>query len=79
MAPGILRRLNFAAAAVKYLRLISQAVTKSLPLVIARRVDEAIGRGRGGWRSYQLFRTEYRKAFGQVVMGLTSAFSTKNL
>jgi ribosomal protein L40E len=57
------------------LRLISQAVTKSLPLVIAHRVDEAIDRGRGGWRSYQLFRAEHRKAFGQTLLGLCSLFA----
>lgn len=56
------------------LRLVSQAVTKSLPLVIAHRVDEAIDRGRGGWRSYQLFRREHRKAFGQIMMSLSSLF-----
>lgn len=56
------------------LRLVSQAVTKSLPLMIAHRVDEAIDRGRGGWRSYQLFRTEHRKAFSQILMGLSSLF-----
>ncbi|HEY0385214.1 MAG TPA: hypothetical protein VGC64_04350 [Pyrinomonadaceae bacterium] len=42
--------------------------------MIAHRVDEAIDRGRGGWRSYQLFRTEHRKAFGQILMGLSSLF-----
>jgi zinc-ribbon domain len=56
------------------LRLVSQAVTRSLPLIIAHRVDEAIERGRGGWRSYQLFRAEHRKAFGQILMGLSSLF-----
>lgn len=56
------------------LRLISQAITRSLPLIIARRVDEAIDRGRGGWRSYQLFRAENRRAFGQTMMGLSSLF-----
>ncbi len=56
------------------LRLVAQAVTKSLPLVIAQRVDEAIDRGRGGWRSYQLFRAEHRRAFGQILMGLSSLF-----
>ena len=56
------------------LRLVSQAVTKSLPLMIAHKVDEAIDRGRGGWRSYQLFRREHRKSFGHVVMGLASLF-----
>ncbi|HYY56910.1 MAG TPA: zinc ribbon domain-containing protein [Pyrinomonadaceae bacterium] len=56
------------------LRLVSQAVTKSLPLIIAHRVDEVIDRGRGGWRSYQLFRAEHRRAFGQILMGLSSLF-----
>lgn len=56
------------------LRLVSQAVTKSLPLVIAQRVDEAIDRGRGGWRSYQLFRREHRRAYAQTLMGLSSLF-----
>lgn len=56
------------------LRLVSQAVTKSLPLMIAHRVDEAIDRGRGGWQSYQLFRKEHRKAYGQVMLGLSSLF-----
>jgi len=56
------------------LRLVSQAVTKSLPLVIAHRVDEAIDRGRGGWRSYQLFRKEHRRAFAQVLMSISSLF-----
>ena len=56
------------------LKLVSQAVTKSLPLVIANRVDEAIERGRGGWRSYQLFRAEHRKAFAQSLMSLASLF-----
>ncbi|HEY0324140.1 MAG TPA: hypothetical protein VGC66_24555 [Pyrinomonadaceae bacterium] len=53
---------------------MAQAVTKSLPLVIAQRVDEAIDRGRGGWQSYQLFRREHRRAFGQILMGLSSLF-----
>jgi hypothetical protein len=56
------------------LKLVSQAVTKSLPLVIANRVDEAIERGRGGWRSYQLFRAEHRRAFAQTLMSLASLF-----
>ena len=56
------------------LRLVSQAVTKSLPLVIAQRVDEAIDRGRGGWRSYQLFRAEHRKAFAQTMLSLSALF-----
>src|SRR5215212_944674 len=57
------------------LRLVSQAVTKSLPLVIAQKVDEAIDRGRGGWQSYQLFRREHRKAYGQLLMALSSLFA----
>ncbi len=56
------------------LRLVSQAVTKSLPLVIAQRVDDAIDRGRGGWRSYQMFRAGNRRAYGQALMGLASLF-----
>jgi hypothetical protein len=56
------------------LRLVSQALTKSLPLVIAQKVDDAIDRGRGGWQSYQLFRAEHRKAFGQILLGLASLF-----
>jgi len=56
------------------LRLVSQAVTKSLPLIIAHRVDKAIDRGRGGWQSYQLFRKEHRKAYVQILMGLSSLF-----
>src|SRR6266576_55666 len=65
---------KFCRSCGEDLRLVAQAVTKSLPLVIAHRVDEAIDRGRGGWRSYQLFRTEHRKAFGQIMMGLSSLF-----
>jgi hypothetical protein len=57
------------------LRLVSQAVTKSLPLMIAHRVDEALDRGRDGWQSYQLFRREHRKAYGQVLMALCSLFA----
>jgi hypothetical protein len=56
------------------LRLVSRAVTKSLPLVIAERVDAAIDRGRGGWHSYQLFRKEHRKAYGQILMAACSLF-----
>jgi hypothetical protein len=56
------------------LRLVSQAVTKSLPLVIAQRVDNAIDRGRGGWRSYQMFRAENRRAYAQTLMALSSLF-----
>lgn len=56
------------------LRLVSQAVTKSLPLLVAHRIDEAIDRGRGGWESYQLFRKEHRRAYGQLLMGLCSLF-----
>jgi hypothetical protein len=68
------RETKFCRGCGEDLRLISQAVTKSLPLIIARRVDEAIDRGRGGWRSYQLFRAEHRKAFGQILLGLCSLF-----
>jgi len=56
------------------LRLVSQAVTKSLSLVIAQRVDDAIDRGRGGWRSYQMFRAENRRAYAQALMALSSLF-----
>ena len=56
------------------LRLVAQAITKSLPLLIAQRVDDAIDRGRGGWRSYQLFRAENRRAYAQALMGLSSLF-----
>jgi Flp pilus assembly protein TadB len=56
------------------LRLVAQAITKSLPLLIAQRVDSAIDRGRGGWRSYQLFRAENRRPYAQALMGLSSLF-----
>ncbi len=56
------------------LRLVAQAITKSLPLVIAQRVDQAIDRGRGGWRSYQLFRSENRRPYAQGLMGLSALF-----
>ena len=56
------------------LRLVSQAITKSLPLLIAQRVDDAIDRGRGGWRSYQLFRSENRRPYAQGLMGLSALF-----
>ena len=56
------------------LRLVSQAVTKSLPLVIAQKVDDAIDRGRGGWRSHQMFRAENRRPYAQALMGLSSLF-----
>src|SRR5512132_2147107 len=56
------------------LRLVAQAVTKSLPLVIAQRVDDAIDRGRGGWRSYQIFRTEHRKSLAQIAFASASLF-----
>ena len=56
------------------LRLVAQAITKSLPLVIAQRVDEAIDRGRGGWRSYQLFRAENRRPYAQALMGFSALF-----
>ena len=58
----------------KDLRLVAQAITKSLPLLIAQRVDDAIDRGRGGWRSYQLFRTENRRPYAQALMGLSALF-----
>jgi Flp pilus assembly protein TadB len=56
------------------LRLVGQAITKSLPLLIAQRVDESKDRGRGGWRSYQLFRAENRGPFAQALMGLSALF-----
>src|ERR1043166_4810815 len=56
------------------LRLVAQAITKSIPLLIAQRVDDAIDRGRGGWRSYQLFRSENRRPFAQALMGLSALF-----
>lgn len=56
------------------LRLVVQAITKSIPLLIAQRVDDAIDRGRGGWRSYQLFRSENRRPFAQALMGLSALF-----
>jgi predicted phage tail protein len=68
------KETKFCRSCGEDLRLVTQAVTRSLPLVIAHRVDEAIDRGRGGWQSYQLFRTEHRKAFSQVLMGLSSLF-----
>jgi len=56
------------------LRLVAQAITKSLPLLIAQRVDDAIDRGRGGWRSYQLFRAENRRPYAQALIGLSALF-----
>lgn len=56
------------------LRLVSQAITKSFPLLIAQRVDDAIDRGRGGWRSYQLFRAENRRPYAQALMGFSALF-----
>ena len=56
------------------LRLVAQAITKSLPLLIAQRVDDAIDRGRGGWRSYQLFRAENRRPYAQALTGLSALF-----
>ncbi len=53
---------------------MAQAITKSLPLVIAQKVDDAIDRGRGGWRSYQLFRAENRRPYAQALMGLSALF-----
>ena len=58
----------------KDLRLVAQAITKSLPLLIAQRVDDAIDRGRGGWQSYQLFRAENRRPYAQALMGLSALF-----
>src|SRR5215217_2039928 len=58
----------------KDLRLVAQAISKSLPLVIAQKVDNAIDRGRGGWRSYQLFRAENRRPYAQTLMGLSALF-----
>ena len=56
------------------LGLVVQAITKSIPLLIAQRVDDAIDRGRGGWRSYQLFRAENRRPYAQALMGLSALF-----
>src|SRR5829696_274294 len=56
------------------LRLVAQAISKSLPLLIAQRVDDAIDRGRGGWRSYQMFRSENRRPYAQALMGLSALF-----
>jgi len=56
------------------LKLVAQAVTKSLPMVIAQRVDDAIDRGRGGWRSYQLFRAENRRSVAQTLMAFSALF-----
>ena len=56
------------------LRLVAQAITKSVPLLIAQRVDDAIDRGRGGWRSYQLFRAENRRPYAQALMGISALF-----
>lgn len=67
--------VKFCRGCGEDLKLVSQAVTKSLPLVIAHKVDEAIDRGRGGWESYQLFRKEHRKAYGQILMALASLFA----
>ena len=69
-----LKETKFCRGCGEDLRLVSQAVTKSLPLVIAHRVDEAIDRGRGGWQSYQLFRKEHRKAYSQILMSLSALF-----
>jgi zinc-ribbon domain len=69
-----LKETKFCRGCGEDLRLVSQAVTKSLPLVIAQRVDDAIDRGRGGWRSYQMFRAENRRAYAQALMGLSSLF-----
>jgi zinc-ribbon domain len=56
------------------LRLVAQAITKSFPLLIAQRVDDAIDRGRGGWRSYQLFRAENRRPYAQALMEISALF-----
>ena len=56
------------------LKLVAQAVTKSLPMVIAQRVDEAIDRGRGGWRSYLVFRGENRRTVFQTLMAFATLF-----
>ena len=56
------------------LRLVAQAITKSLPILIAQRVDNAIDRGRGGWRSYQLFRAENRRPYAQALISLSALF-----
>jgi hypothetical protein len=69
-----IQETKFCRGCGEDLRLVSQAITKSLPLVIAQRVDSAIDRGRGGWRSYQMFRSENRRAFGQTLLGLASLF-----
>jgi hypothetical protein len=45
-----------------------------LPLVIAHRVDDAIDRGRVGWKSYQAFRKEHRKAYAQLLLSVSSMF-----
>src|ERR1043166_3465031 len=65
---------KFCRSCGRDLRLGAQAITKSLPLLIAQRVDSAIDRGRGGWRSYQLFRAENRRPYAQALMGLSSLF-----
>ena len=69
-----IQETKFCRGCGEDLRLVSQAVTKSLPLVIAQRVDEAFDRGRGGWRSYQLVRAEHRKVTVQILMGLSALF-----
>ncbi|HKP47380.1 MAG TPA: hypothetical protein VJT50_12340 [Pyrinomonadaceae bacterium] len=42
--------------------------------MIAQRVDEAIDRGRGGWRTYQMFRAENRKALSQTMFASAALF-----
>jgi len=42
--------------------------------VIAQRVDQAIDRGRGGWRNYQIFRSENRRPYAQALMSLSALF-----
>jgi Flp pilus assembly protein TadB len=67
---------RFCRSCGRDLRLVAQAITKSLPLLIVQRVDDALDRGRGGWRSYQLFRAENRRPYAQALMGLAALFVT---
>ena len=69
-----LSETKFCRSCGRDLRLVSQAITKSLPLLIAQRVDNAIDRSRGGWRSYQLFRAENRRPYAQALMGFSALF-----
>ena len=68
------KETKFCRGCGEDLRLVAQAVTKSLPLVIAHRVDDAIDRGREGWRSYDSFRREHRKAYAQLLLSIASIF-----